>query len=151
MPIRTLDLLCALKRQQAHFETLEQLFHDTASVLLATCYLDKPVMSLNGLQASSGSRKCVEPCGKKMRTVIFDDMQGHLHVGAVPTHELLAHGFAEVAQEALFDVGPFVPDPDGTDTGSTGASGGELHDDRCPPQRQLVNGCKHTQSLGSFI
>ena len=44
-------------------------------------------------------------------------------------HELLAHGFAEVAQEALYDIGPFVPEPDGTN-GSPAAGDVELHDDR---------------------
>ncbi len=46
-------------------------------------------------------------------------------------HELLAHGFAEVAQEALYDVGPFLPEPDGTNGSPAAAGGLELHDDRC--------------------
>ncbi len=58
--------------------------------------------------------------------------------GTVPTHELLAHGFAEVAQEALFDVGPFVPDPDG-DNGTGAASDMELHDDRRGPDHAGQN------------
>jgi len=55
----------------------------------------------------------------------------YLTVGAVPMHELLAHGFAEVAQEALYDVGPFLPEPDGTNGSPAAAGGLELHDDRC--------------------
>ena len=70
-----------------------------------------------------------------------------LHVGVVPMHELLAHGFAEVAQEALYDVGPFVPEPDGTTDGSAAAGEGELHDDRytTPPSSYRNRPCTQLQ------
>ena len=60
-------------------------------------------------------------------------------------HELLAHGFAEVAQEALFDVGPFVSDPDW----SPGGSDKELHDDRraTRPSARLADMC-YAEPLG---
>ena len=56
-------------------------------------------------------------------------------------HELLAHGFAEVAQEALYDGGPFVLEPDGTTDGSPAAGDVELHDDRCQAPLNRACGC----------
>jgi len=79
---------------------------------------------------------------------VFENLE--TAAGAVPMHELLAHGFAEVAQEALYDVGPFVPESDGTN-GSPAAGDVELHDDRCfgPPYvlcRWVFNVLPHMRS-----